>query len=311
VLPPLAVGCPGVPEEEAAAAADSGTGDTLLPLGEPPSGPVPACDDVPGWACEGDEAFCGELIPFEPLEGDGWINYPINGETAANQYRSFARRDLVHLLQYATSKVRCLADGWPGNGGQLGLGDMSEDNGDIPGTSIGQPAHPSDTHRDGFDIDVAYYQVDTDDNLLRPVCEHTEGGQDAYRCTAAPTLVDLWRNALLLGVLHDSPQLRVVGVDARLGPTMVEAVEVLCHQGFVSGPACQRTAIVWEDVDEGRGWYRFHHHHQHVSLTTRVGAGFAAPGPLPELARACLVSGCGEVTLVDDPRVRLDYGGAR
>jgi hypothetical protein len=332
LLPALALGCPAAPSAGGPATdrrADGGpeaaahpecledgdcasgavcSGDVCtLDLGPPPSGPGPACDDVPDWRCDGDEATCGELILFEPLEGDGWINYPLNGETEANQYRSFARRDVVHLVQYATSKVRCLADGWPGNGGQLGLGDMSEQNGDIPGTAVGQPAHPAGTHQDGYDVDIAYFQVGTDDNLLRPVCEHIEGSQDRYRCLGPPMLLDAWRTALFLGVLHDSPQLRVVGVDGRIGPLMREAIAALCQQGFLSGRPCQAPAVAWETENTGLNWFRFHHHHLHVSLLPRASAGFSGAGAVPEQVRACLIPGCGEVPLVDDPRVRLDY----
>ena len=138
--------------------------------GGPGPGPGPDCQALPERDCQGTAAHCGELLPFEPVTGPGYDNYPLNGETATNQYRSFARRDMVLLVKWAAAYVACKADGWStGHGGPLGLGDMSEANGAIPGTSDGDPGHPPGTHIDGYDMDAAYFQVGTADNKLRAV----------------------------------------------------------------------------------------------------------------------------------------------
>ena len=68
------------------------------------------CNDVISWRCEG--AACGTLEQFLPVDGPGYTNYPLNGETTNNQYRSFARRDLALLIKYAAAKVECLSNGW-------------------------------------------------------------------------------------------------------------------------------------------------------------------------------------------------------
>lgn len=103
----------------------------------------------------------------------------------------------------------------------------------------------------------------------------------------------MWRSALFIAFFHDSPQLRVMGVDARIGVAMESAIDQLCSAGWYSGPACRGTALAYETVDEGRGWYRFHHHHMHVSLTTRDRAGFLTR-PLPANAvRPLPVGHCG------------------
>ena len=47
------------------------------------------------------------------------------------------------------------------NGAELGLGDMSEANGAIPGASQGSPGHPEGTHVNGHDMDIGYYQLGT------------------------------------------------------------------------------------------------------------------------------------------------------
>ena len=95
-----------------------------------------------------------------------------------------------------------------------------------PGGASSRPGHPAGTHVDGHDMDIAYFQLTAVDNKLREVCPHTSGGSDAYHCTAAPDDLDVWRTAVFIAKLHDSPQLRVIGVeglrvaDASVMPTV-------------------------------------------------------------------------------------------
>ena len=257
-------------------------------------GVVPDCSDVPDWRCEGGERSCGEIVPFEPDEGPGWWDYPINGETERDQYRSFIRRDVMMLVKYAAASVDCLAKAWDhGNHEPLGLGDMSEASGGIPGTREGQPGHPEGTHVGGHDMDIAYYQVATPDNRLRSVCDNVSGGRDAYHCVSAPTLLDPWRTSLFIAKLHESPQLRVIGVDGQVGPLVEDGIEALCANGWLDGAAaCRRggLSLAFETVDEGRGWFHFHHHHLHVSLVGQRGK----PGGFARGQDACLTPGCPE-----------------
>lgn len=272
--------------------ADSGS--CVADVGGVPTGPVPTCGAIPGWSCVGTESTCGALQQFLPEEGPGYWNYPLNGETAANQYRSFCRVDLMMLVKYAAAKVDCLARDWAfGNGEPLGLGDMSEADGSIPGTSIGSPAHPVGTHVDGYDMDIAYYQLGAADNRLRPICEHTSGGVDQYHCVSAPSSLDVWRTALFVALLHDTPQLRVIGVDGQAGPLIESAISQLCDTGWYSGPACRSLSLAYETTDTGRGWFYFHHHHLHVSLSTRARAGLLQGEPMPGALRRLPVGGCG------------------
>ena len=288
------------------------SGACVLDLGAPPAGTPPAtCSPaVPSFACTGGEANCGDVVAFLPAEGDGYSNYPLNGETNANQYRSFARRDVLSLVKYAAAATRCASASWDfGNGAPLGLGDMSEADGSIPGTSDGQPGHPEGTHEDGRDMDIGYFQVAAVDNKLRAVCDHVSGGADQYHCVSEPTDLDVWRTAAFIAKLHDSVQLRVVGVDGRVGPLIESAVEQLCAGGWIDGVACtDGLSLAYETVDEGQGWFRFHHHHFHISLLSRPEAGLALPVRLPRARRMCLDEGCQTVVDVEnDPRRRI-YG---
>jgi hypothetical protein len=226
----------------------------------PGKGPGPTCANLPQRDCVGSN--CGDLVVFNPRTTPHYDDYPINGETASNQYRSYIRRDLAMLLDYASAKTYCKSQGWPGNGGPLGFGDMSEVNGDIPGTAINQPGHPPNTHTNGHDIDLAYYQQNTVDNKLRPICTHAD-----YHCTAPPHLMDTWRTALFLGYIFESKTTRVIGVDGQAGPMIKSAISQLCQDGWLDSFACSNAArLAYETVNMNYGWYYFHHHHAHISV---------------------------------------------
>jgi hypothetical protein len=245
---------------------DSGSG--------PGPGPGPDCTGkLPTRDCTGTLAYCGELLPFEPDLGPGYEDYAINGETQSNQYRSYLRRDAQMLVKYAAAYVDCKAKAWStGNGGLLGLGDMSESNGAIPGTSVGQPGHPAGTHVNGHDIDIGYWQAGTADNKLRPVCEHKSGGADQYHCVSAPDKLDLWRTTLYLGAMMTSEIVRVIGVDGQVGPLVESAMPALCSTGWLPAKSCTavKSRLAFETTNTGKGWYQFHHHHMHLSVTGKL-----------------------------------------
>ena len=236
---------------------------------EPGAGPGPACT-LPVRDCAGSNAYCSELLPFDPDQGPGYVDYPLNGEGWSNQYRSYARRDLIMLIKWATAYVDCKAASWGGgNGHVLGLGDMSEADGAIPGTSDNNPGHPPGTHVNGRDMDIAYYQKTGANNYLRPVCPH--GGQ--YHCTGAPTNFDLWRTALFIGALLSSDRTRVIGVDGQIGPLVEDALDVLGDTGWLPSGLSSSGGygLAYETENTGNGWYFHHHHHLHVSLWGSAG----------------------------------------
>ncbi|MFK8000970.1 MAG: hypothetical protein AB8H86_15350 [Polyangiales bacterium] len=249
---------------------DTGSGVCIIDIGTPPPGPVPTCSAgvgmVPDWECT---SGCGDVVPFDPDMGPGYWDYALNGETNGDQYRSYVRRDVMMLVKYATAMVACQTGAWDfGNGdAPLGLGDMSEADGSIPGTREGSPGHPPGTHVNGHDMDIGYYQTGTPNNVLRAICEHRTGGADQYHCTGPTTLLDPWRTALFLGHLHINSNLRVIGVDGRAGGPILSATTQLCSGGWLETSACSSAKITFEETDGGAGWYRFHHHHLHISVS--------------------------------------------
>jgi hypothetical protein len=235
----------------------------------PEVGTVPACPDLPPLECEGGPDSCAEVVFFEPIEGPGYTNYPINDETQDDQYRSYIRRDLMMVIQRAAARMACETAGWAYREMEpLGLGDMSEADGAIPGTSTGHPDHPEGTHIGGTDIDIAYFQSEMPDgNVLRPICKYTTYGLDAFRCTQAPHLLDPWRSALMIAHIAQHPRIRVVGVDGQVGPLLESALDQLVESGWLDAGQRARIPLTYEETPEGRGWYLHHHHHMHFSMS--------------------------------------------
>jgi hypothetical protein len=230
----------------------------------PGPGPGPTCSSLPTRDCA---SGCSTLTPFSPRTTTAYDDYPINGETSTNQYRSYPRKDLNMLVAWATAKTACKTAAWTaGNGGPLGLGDMSEANGAIPGTSIGSPGHPAGTHVNGYDIDLGYYQIGTPDNRLRPICNTVVNGQDQQHCVGDPVYLDVWRHAFFLGSVFESSRTRVIGVDGKAGPKILSAMNQLCNSGWLPAASCNNAVLAYETTDGGQGWYYFHHHHSHISL---------------------------------------------
>jgi hypothetical protein len=233
----------------------------------PNDGPGPGCYNLPSLYCMGSAEYCSELVPFEPEIDIAYINYPQMYESWENQFRSYLGRDLMLLIKYASSKLQCKTEGWDfGNFAPLGLGDMSEADGSIPGTSIGMPGHPPGTHLNGRDIDVAYYQLYSPDNLLRAVCDHYENFMEANHCTGEPYTLDVWRTALFVSFLAEHPRLRVIGVDGKVGPVLEDALDELVLAGWIDANLRDNIPLKYEETDGGLGWYLNHHHHIHISM---------------------------------------------
>ena len=207
---------------------------------------------------------CGALSVFEPRSSPAYDDYPVNGELHGLEYRSYLSAPLIAIVQEAAAQVRVIAAGWSsGHGAPIGLGDMSECDGSIPGTLVGAPAHPVGSHTDGLDIDIAYFQTGTPDNRLRSVCVSVVDGVDQRRCTEPPDLLDVARTALFVDALASSGAVRVIGVDGAIGPLVEAALESLCDQGVT---ACAAVPLAYETSDTGLGWFTGHHHHMHVSF---------------------------------------------
>ena len=229
------------------------------PQPDPALGPV--CDDLPPLYCVGDAEQCVEILPFDPDVGPGYLNY-------FPDYRTYIKRDLMTLTKYAAAKTECKTADWDyWNFAPLGLGDMSEADGSIPGTSIGNPGHPPGTHEYGTDIDVAYYQLYANDNLLRSVCSTFEGYYlEAFHCVDPPHGLDPWRTALFISSVSEHPLLRIIYVDWLVGPILDDTLDEMVSLGWIDAEHRAAIPLVYYVEGDEEQEYLFHNHHMHVSM---------------------------------------------
>jgi hypothetical protein len=218
--------------------------------------PSSVATSAPAPSCSSQDA----LARFEPSIGPGYVDIPMNGETEANQTRSYLRCDLQALIKEAAASVATASFGWPeSNGMPLVLGDMSLSDGSVPLLSDGVTPHTG-----GTDLDVGYFQTaDVADNQLRAVCDTVADGQDEYHCTAEPRTLDVRRTALFVSLLSESNLIRCIGVDGRIGP-IVEQAQAELAAGAI-GPVRPKSRLCYETTDAGRGWYVQHYNHMHIS----------------------------------------------
>jgi hypothetical protein len=243
-------------------------------LSLPDPDPDTSCDELPPIYTIGDVEYTAEILPFDPDYGPGYIDYPVNGETWEDQYRSYARRDLIQLVKYASAKVECITADWDyWDFAPVGLIDMSEADGSTPGTSTGYPGHPQGTHMYGNDMDAAYYQLYAPDNFPRSVGVHFEDGYDAFHLTGEPLGMDPWRTALLIAYISEHHHLRVIGVDGQIGPILEDALDELVTAGYIDSDLRDSIPLAYEVENQGYGWYYHHHHHMHISMNTIYDVG--------------------------------------
>ncbi|MBD3240114.1 MAG: hypothetical protein GF331_05970 [Chitinivibrionales bacterium] len=243
----------------------SNDGDTLVDEYCVSLGTPPTCSDAPQLLCDGAGGACDDLLPFDPDTGYGYIDYPVNGETLDDQYRSYARRDLIMAIKHVSHTVRCMSEAWGyGLDMPIGLGDMSESDGSCPGAREGSCGYQPGVHIDGRDVSVAYYQLGTQDNNLRPVCAWRHA-TDGYHCDSLPTSLDVYRTALFIGLMRTWPGLRVVGVDGKIGPSVDVATNHLCDAGWLPDSVRSDGKLRYETEDGGLGWFQFHFVSMHVS----------------------------------------------
>jgi hypothetical protein len=247
----------------------------------PVFGSEPACENLPPLICEDPQGGCAELVLFEPIVGEGYLNYPVNGETFNNQYRSYLRQDLMMIVKYASAKVACKTVDWSYiDYRPVWLMDMSEKDGAVPGTSVGDPGHPPGTHENGKDLDIAYFHTDVpkilpwekdSPSLVKgnhplAICQPTIFGMIVDHCTKNPILLDPWRTALIIAYISEHTEIRVIGVDGKVGPIIESALDQLVKAGWLTEGERVNIPLAYEEENTFLGWFYHHFHHIHVSL---------------------------------------------
>jgi hypothetical protein len=211
---------------------------------------------------------CSDILYFVPEEGLGYWNMPYYDETEGDQYSSYLRRDHIMLIKYAAARVACKSADWPWGfvpeDVPLGLYDMSESDGSIPGSSIGEPRYPSGSHEDGRDCDLSYYRIPPapDNSTVQSICAVSDN-----HCSEPPDRLDHWRTALFIGALLEHPCYKVIGMDAEAASLVLAAYAKLCEDGWIEPEGCGKEHLFgYETSDEGLGWFRWHYQYMQSSL---------------------------------------------
>lgn len=224
--------------------------------------PNEGCGD---WQCDLGSA-CDDIIAFpgptDPMDPDAFaLGYFID----THLDYAYLRRDLVILTQWATCQMRERFPELP----PLGLADLTQSDGRIPGTDVGNTRHPSGTH-DGSDLDIAYYQTDGV-NDAQIICgdgsdrngNGTRGTfNDGRFCTTEENIVDIEQQTYFMALLAHHRGWRIVGVDVTLADDIEAEVDRLESLGIITSTVYNRLQSL--GYGESGGW-AFHHHHIHVS----------------------------------------------
>jgi hypothetical protein len=247
----------------------------------------PSCTDIYDLAeCEGRPG--GELkliqLPF-PDPAGAYIGAGYLIDTVPNYL--WARREVIMAIRHAIHQVQLR---FPGSN-PLGIIDICQRDGITPGYDIGHPRHPPQTHDQGGNIDVAYYQT-ASDNHARIVCDGDGQSNDGSYCTNVDNhIVDIPRTAYFLAMVARYGRFRVAGVDQLLAPLILDGAAELVDQGVLEAEDLQSLE---QRVAYGEGW-PFHHHHMHISFhwwfnkagqrpQPAVGCGWRMPGDAPLVA---------------------------
>jgi hypothetical protein len=194
----------------------------------------------------GQKGPCNEIMSFPQANNldDGYV--------VSHEARySNLRRELIYLVRWAAAETAATFE----NTNPIGLLDMSQADGDVPGRQDDQLRHPEGTHVNGNDIDIAYYQTGSN-NLGRSVCP-----ENGYFCTAEPDILDAERSAFFISRLMKSEHLRVIGVDTMIYTDLIAAASDLKNDGLLTYNDVQRMKSY---LAYGDGW-PFHQHHLHFS----------------------------------------------
>lgn len=222
--------------------------------------------DCPTWVCTGPD--CTDIVQMP-----GSYDHDSAEAIAAGYFidtrpqYAWLRKDLTMLLRYAACEV---ARRFPGTN-PIGIMDLSQADGYTPGTDVGDPRHPTTTHR-GSDMDLAYYQTDgiNDGQIVCGDGSDTNGNgrpgryNDGYFCTTEDNIVDWPREAYWFAMLASTPLVRVFGIDRTMPDDFRAELRRQHDLGWIADDQYERALELGYGASGG---WQFHHHHTHMSYT--------------------------------------------
>ncbi|MBX3189212.1 MAG: hypothetical protein KF819_19470 [Labilithrix sp.] len=161
----------------------------------------------------------------------------------------YGRCELVALLVDAARDVRAqMPDRSP-----VGVADLSQEDGNIPGTDVGGLRHPAPSHTNGFSADITYFRKGGKTLEDSPACpsktrEFCEGPHD----------LDLDATALLMSRLARTKRLVQILVDPIMEADVSSALDRLASAGAEG--AAEARAVLASGIP-------FHADHFHVSVS--------------------------------------------
>lgn len=141
--------------------------------------------------------------------------------------------------------------------------------------------HPGAAHDGGVNFDVTYYMKRPGDAVNYVVCPINEDGH----CTGPATDLDAPRQAYFFACLGRLDMelggrlLSKMAVDAWVQAAVTPELDRLEAKGTFTPAAIGRARklVYSEAVDQGTGWFRFHHNHTHLRFQWRqADAGWMA-----------------------------------
>lgn len=161
----------------------------------------------------------------------------------------FGRCELVALIVEAANDIR----GAVPTASAIGVADLSQEDGQIPGTDVGAPRHPAPSHSNGFSVDLTYFRKDGRTLEDSPACpsktrEFCEGPHD----------VDVMPTAQLFALLARTERLVQIIIDPMMEADLAGALETLAKTGTPGA------AIASKLLTSG---IPFHADHFHVSVS--------------------------------------------
>jgi hypothetical protein len=188
---------------------------------------------------------CGALVQLPlPREADGY-------RTISPLRYQFGRREVVQAVLAAASELRQTIPGLA----VVGIADLSQKDGQVPGTDVSVPRHTYPAHAGGYAADVGYYRT-RGDNLGKPACPTTSDGTFC----AGPHDIDVARNVEFFRRLTTNLHTIQLLVD----PVMEADVRAeLVNQTAADPLAVARASRM---LQSGQA-FPYHDDHFHVSFT--------------------------------------------
>jgi len=225
------------------------------------------CASIPELAAQ-----CGTRFEFPfPDPDDGFVGNGYNFDTSDWYYAFFVFANYrwlqLKVILAVRNAIHEVQQKFPGTN-SLSLGDMVQKDGKTPGTDIGELRHPAGSHASGLNIDLAYYQTRSTNDLTWICDEDVDLYDGGEFCPDGLThVVDLPRTAFFLMTLVQHADFDVVGVDTAVEQDILDEAKAQVDEAANTNPdkrwfaPAVYTKLAGRVVSGGDWTYHFDHMH--------------------------------------------------